>query len=178
MLGAALSPDRNALDTDVFRNTKPATALLVVAVAGLFAHAAYALVSAQAGLDRHFSSWAFYGLALLVLAAGVARAGLVPDERRAWTAAAAAFAAWFLGSVFYATGGGAEHGRLFGAQPADEIVVAAVRVGVGEGELGLADATQPADRLPRLGDGAAAGGGQHPRPSEHQYAVLGRRPAT
>ena len=38
----------------------------------------------------------------------MARAGLVQDERRAWTAGAAAFAAWFMGSVFYATGGGAE----------------------------------------------------------------------
>ena len=60
------------------------------------------------GLDRHYSTWAFYCLALMVLAAGVARAGLVQDERRAWTAGAAAFAAWFMGSVFYATGGGAE----------------------------------------------------------------------
>ena len=32
-----------------------------------------------------------------------------------------------------------------------------MRVGVGQRQLGLADAAQPADRLPRLGDGAAAG---------------------
>ena len=76
-LAAAHSPIGPTLGTDVFRNTKPATILLAVAIAGLAAHVAYALVSPHVGLNRHFSDWAFYGLALLVLAAGVARAGLV-----------------------------------------------------------------------------------------------------
>jgi diguanylate cyclase (GGDEF)-like protein len=58
----------------------------------------------------------------LVLAAGVARAGLVSDERRAWSAAAAAFAAWFMGSVFYATGGGAEH-DLYAFPAADAVLL-------------------------------------------------------
>ena len=34
---------------------------------------------------------------------------------------------------------GGERGRLLGAQPADQVVVTEMRVGVGEGELGLAD---------------------------------------
>ena len=76
------------MDTNVFRNTKPARALLAGAIAGLVAHVAYALVGPYVGLDRHYSTWAFYCLALMVLAAGVARAGLVQDERRAWTAGA------------------------------------------------------------------------------------------
>ncbi len=110
------------MHTDVFRNTKPATALLAAAIGGLAAHVAYALLGPHAGLDRHFSTWAFYGLALLVLAAGVARAGLVHDERRAWAAAAAAFAAWFMGSVFYASGGGVEK-DLYAFPMADALLV-------------------------------------------------------
>jgi hypothetical protein len=73
--------------------------LLGATVIGLSAHAAYAVLNVQAGgLDQFFTSWAFYGLALLVLGASVARPGLVHDERAAWTAAAVAFAAWFMGS--------------------------------------------------------------------------------
>jgi two-component system, cell cycle response regulator len=79
-------------------------------VIGISAHAAYAVLDVHAGgLDRFFTSWAFYGLALLVLGASVARPGLVHDERSPWTAAGAAFAAWFLGSVFYASGGEVGH---------------------------------------------------------------------
>ena len=74
------------------------------------------------GLDRFFSSWAFYGLALIVLGASVARPGLVHDERTAWTAACAAFAAWFIGSVYYASGGDIEH-DLYSFPTADALLV-------------------------------------------------------
>jgi diguanylate cyclase (GGDEF)-like protein len=74
------------------------------------------------GLDQFFSSWAFYGLALIVLGASVARPGLVHDERTAWTAAGAAFAAWFIGSVYYASGGGVEH-DLYSFPMADALLV-------------------------------------------------------
>jgi diguanylate cyclase (GGDEF)-like protein len=93
------------LDTDVFRNAKPAWVLLAAAVAGLAVHIAYALLKHHGGGGDLFSDWAFYGLALLVLGAGVARGGLVHDERVAWTAGSVAFGAWFMGSVFYASGG-------------------------------------------------------------------------
>jgi len=97
------------LDTEVFKNAKPASVLLGAALVGVAAHAAYAILNVQAaGFDTLFSSWAFYGLSLLVLGAAVARPGLVHAERRAWTAAAVAFAAWFMGSIFYASGGNAE----------------------------------------------------------------------
>ena len=97
------------MDTEVFKNAKPASVLLGAALVGVAAHAAYAILNVRtAGFDTVFSSWAFYGLALLVLGAAVARPGLVHDERRAWTAAALAFAAWFMGSIFYASGGNAE----------------------------------------------------------------------
>jgi len=99
----------NQLDTDVFRNAKPASIVLGAAFAGLAAHAANALLS-EPDSGELVSNWSFYGLGLVVLGAGVARGGLVPDERRAWAAASAAFGAWFMGSVFYASGGGAEQG--------------------------------------------------------------------
>ena len=51
------------------------------------------------------ASWAFYGLALLAVGASVARSGLVHDERPAWMATSVAFGAWFIGSVYYASGG-------------------------------------------------------------------------
>ena len=82
--------------------------LLVAAFAGVAGHVTYALLSDQAGDGAILSDWVFYGLALLVLGAGVARGGLVHDERATWAAASAAFGAWFMGSVFYASGGGAE----------------------------------------------------------------------
>jgi diguanylate cyclase (GGDEF)-like protein len=93
------------LETDVFRNAKPASLLLGAAVAGLAVHITYALLRHHGGEGDLFSDWAFYGLALLVLGAGVARGGLVHDERVAWTAGSVAFGAWFMGSVFYASGG-------------------------------------------------------------------------
>ena len=96
------------MEKDVFKNAKPATVLLAAAVAGLAGHSAYAVLNLHAeGFDEIFSGWALYGLALLVLGASVARAGLVHAERKAWIAACAAFGAWFMGSLFYATGGGA-----------------------------------------------------------------------
>ena len=82
--------------------------LLGAACAGLAAHAGYALLQEHAGAGEPVSNWTFYGLALIVLAAGVARGGLVHDERTTWAAASAAFGAWFMGSVFYASGGAAE----------------------------------------------------------------------
>ena len=57
-------------DSDVFRNAKPASVLLGAACAGLTAHAAYAVLNEQAGAGEPVSNWVFYGLALLVLAAG------------------------------------------------------------------------------------------------------------
>ena len=81
--------------------------LLGAAFVGLAAHVAYALLSEPGGGEL-VSDWTFYGLALLVMGAGVARGGLVHDERATWAAASAAFGAWFMGSVFYASGGGAE----------------------------------------------------------------------
>jgi two-component system cell cycle response regulator len=111
------------VDTEVFRDAKPASVLLGAALTGVAAHAAYAILNVQAaGFDTLFSSWAFYGLALLVLAAAVARPGLVHDERQAWTAACAAFAAWFMGSVFYASGGGAEE-NLYAFPLADALLL-------------------------------------------------------
>ena len=104
--------------------------LLGVAIGGLVAHAAYAVLHPHTGFDRLFSSWAFYGLALLVLAAGVARAGLVQDERKAWGAASAAFAAWFLGSVFYTTGGGTDR-DLYAFPVADALLVPFAGAAVG-----------------------------------------------
>ncbi len=93
------------MDTHVIK-AKPATILLGAALVGVAAHAAYAVLNVQAaGFDALFSSWAFYGLALIALGAAVARAGLVNDERHAWTAASVAFAAWFMGSIFYTSGG-------------------------------------------------------------------------
>ena len=50
----------------------------------------------------------FYGLALLAVGASVARSGLVHDERPAWMATSVAFGAWFIGSVYYASGGSTE----------------------------------------------------------------------
>ncbi len=114
------------MDTEVFKNAKPASVLLGAALVGVAAHAAYAILDVQAaGFDTLFSSWAFYGLALLVLGAAVARPGLVHDERRAWTAAAVAFAAWFMGSIFYATGGNAEKDLY--AFPLADALLATVR---------------------------------------------------
>ena len=81
--------------------------LLGAAFAGLAAHVIHALLTNPAG-GGLYSGWAFYVLALLVLGAGIARGGLVHDERATWTAASAAFAAWFMGSVFYASGGGTD----------------------------------------------------------------------
>ena len=80
------------MDTDVFKNAKPATLLMAAGLIGLGANALYALLNVNAaGFDQLLSSWAFYGLALLVLGASVARPGLVHDERAAWVAACAAF---------------------------------------------------------------------------------------
>jgi two-component system cell cycle response regulator len=111
------------LDTDVFRNAKPSHLLLSVAVIGLAAHAVYAGLSVEAaGFDQLLSSWSFYGLALLALGASVARPGLVHDERPALIAAGAAFAAWFMGSVFYASGGGIEK-DLYAVPIADALLV-------------------------------------------------------
>ena len=111
------------MDTDVFKNAKPASLLLGAALVGVAAHAAYALLNVQnAGFDTLFSSWAFYGLALLVVGAAVARPGLVHDERRTWTIAAVAFAAWFMGSIFYASGGDTEK-DLYAFPVADAVLV-------------------------------------------------------
>jgi hypothetical protein len=51
---------------------------------------------------------------------------------------------------------GSEGGGFLGAEPADQVVVGEVGVGIAEGELGLADTTKARDRPPRLGDGSAA----------------------
>ena len=111
------------MDTDVFKNAKPATVLLGAALVGVVAHAAYAVLKVEAAsFDTLFSSWAFYGLALLVLGAAVARPGLIHDERRAWTAACVAFAAWFMGSIFYASGGNTEK-DLYAFPLADALLV-------------------------------------------------------
>ena len=111
------------MDTDVFKNAKPASVLLGAALVGVAGHAAYALLNVQAaGFDTLFSSWAFYGLALLVLGAAVARPGLVHDERRTWTVAGVAFAAWFMGSIFYASGGDTEK-DLYAFPLADALLV-------------------------------------------------------
>jgi diguanylate cyclase (GGDEF)-like protein len=59
------------------------------------------------------SNWIFYGLALLVLVAGVARGVFVHDERAPWAPAAVAFGAWFIGSVFYASGGAEQELNAF-----------------------------------------------------------------
>ena len=109
-------------DTEVFRNAKPASVLLGAACAGLTAHAAYAVLKEQAGAGEPVSNWVFYGLALLVLAAGVARGGLVHDERTTWAAGSAAFGAWFMGSVFYASGGAVEQ-DLHGCPVADVLLL-------------------------------------------------------
>jgi two-component system, cell cycle response regulator len=109
------------LDTDAFKNAKPATFLLAAAVTGLVLHAAHAVLNIDAA-RFDLSSWAFYGLALLALAASVARSGLVHDERGAWVAAGAAFAAWFMGSVFYASGGGTDD-HLYSFPVADAMLV-------------------------------------------------------
>ena len=59
----------------------------------------------QTGWGDMAASWAFYGLALFAVGASVARSGLVHDERPAWIATSVAFGAWFIGSVYYASGG-------------------------------------------------------------------------
>ena len=111
------------LDKDVFKNARPASVLLGAAVAAVAAHAAYAVLNVDAaGFDQFFSTWAFYGLALLVLGAGVARAGLVHDERTAWAPACAAFGAWFMGSVYYAGGGGVDQ-DLYSYPLADALLI-------------------------------------------------------
>ena len=78
-----------------------------MAVAGLSLHAAYALFGPDSDqrVGELAASWAFYGLALLAVGASVARSGLVHDERPAWIATSVAFGAWFIGSVYYASGG-------------------------------------------------------------------------
>jgi two-component system cell cycle response regulator len=97
----------SAAKSAVFRNGKPATLLLAVAVAGLMLHTGYALLGPDStdGWGDMAASWAFYGLALLAVGASVARSGLVHDERPAWVATSIAFGAWFIGSVYYASGG-------------------------------------------------------------------------
>ena len=97
----------SAAHGEVFRSGKPAKLLLATAVAGLSLHAVYALFGAGSGdaIGQHAASWAFYGLALFAVGASVARSGLVHDERPAWMATSAAFGAWFIGSVYYASGG-------------------------------------------------------------------------
>jgi diguanylate cyclase (GGDEF)-like protein len=99
-----------AVKTQVFRNGKPAKLLLVATAVGLSLHMAYALLGTGAadGSGQLAASWAFYALALLAVGASVARSGLVHDERPAWLATSVAFGAWFIGSVYYASGGGAE----------------------------------------------------------------------
>ncbi|MGH2979751.1 MAG: HD domain-containing phosphohydrolase [Solirubrobacterales bacterium] len=99
-----------AVDTQVFRNGKPAKLLLAATIAGLSLHAAYALFAANpaSGPGQLAASWTFYALALLAVGASVARSGLVHDERPAWIATSVAFGAWFIGSVYYASGGSAE----------------------------------------------------------------------
>jgi two-component system, cell cycle response regulator len=100
----------HAAKTQVFRSGKPAKLVLVAAFAGLSLHAAYVLFAtgSDEGLGKLAASWAFYGLALLAVGASVARSGLVHDERPAWIATSVAFGAWFIGSVFYASGGSTE----------------------------------------------------------------------
>jgi diguanylate cyclase (GGDEF)-like protein len=98
-----------AVKSEVFTSGKPAKLVLAVGVAGLSLHAAYALFAGGEGPAGDAASWAFYGLALLAVGASVARSGLVHDERPAWIATTVAFGAWFIGSVYYASGGNAEH---------------------------------------------------------------------
>jgi two-component system cell cycle response regulator len=100
-----------AAQTEVFRNGKPASLLLWTAVTCLSLHAAYALFGpgSRDALGQVAADWAFYGLALLAVGASVARSGLVHDERPAWIATSVAFGAWFIGSVYYASGGGIDH---------------------------------------------------------------------
>jgi two-component system, cell cycle response regulator len=96
-----------AAKSEVFRNGKPAKLLLAAGVAGLLLHAGYALFGPEStsGWGDMAASWAFYGLALVAVGASVARSGLVHDERPAWIATSVAFGAWFIGSVYYASGG-------------------------------------------------------------------------
>jgi hypothetical protein len=100
----------HAVKTQVFRNGKPAKLVLAVAIAGLSLHSAYALFGPDTGggPGQLAASWAFYGLALLAFGASVARSGLVHDERPAWIATSVAFGAWFIGSIYYASGGSTE----------------------------------------------------------------------
>jgi two-component system, cell cycle response regulator len=112
-----------AAQSEVFRNGKPATLLLWTAVTCLSLHAAYALFGpgSRDALGQVAADWAFYGLALLAVGASVARSGLVHDERPAWIATSVAFGAWFIGSVYYASGGGIDH-TLYTLPPVDAIL--------------------------------------------------------
>jgi two-component system, cell cycle response regulator len=114
----------HAMTSDVFRNGKPAKLVLAVAVAGLTVHAAYALFGGGSdnGPGQLAESWAFYGLALLTMGASVARSGLVHDERPAWIATSVAFGAWFIGSVYHASGGSVED-TLYSVSMVDLLLV-------------------------------------------------------
>ena len=59
----------NTLDTDAFRNARPASLLLGAAFVGLAAHVAHDLLSEPGG-GEVASDWTFYGLALLVHGSG------------------------------------------------------------------------------------------------------------
>jgi diguanylate cyclase (GGDEF)-like protein len=105
----AVTAGAQAAKSQVFTSGKPARLMLAVGVVGLSLHTAYTLFAGTEGPSDGAASWAFYGLALLAMGASVARSGLVHDERPAWIATTIAFGAWFIGSVYYASGGGAEH---------------------------------------------------------------------
>jgi diguanylate cyclase (GGDEF)-like protein len=112
-----------AVKNQVFTSGKPAKLVLAAAIAGLSMHAAYTLFGAHKGLGPLAASWAFYALALLAVGASVARSGLVHDERPAWIATSVAFGAWFIGSVYYASGGSADD-SLYSFSPVDVMLVA------------------------------------------------------
>ncbi len=93
------------MNKNLFKSAKPASVVLGAAIIGLAGHATYVALNRHAdGIAGLSSSWAMFGPALLVLAAGVARVGLMAEDRAAWAAAGAAFAAWFIGSTYYASG--------------------------------------------------------------------------
>ena len=126
----------HAAKSEIFRNGKPAKLVLAAGVVGLSLHTGYTLFGAGASdrLGDLAASWAFYGLALLAVGASVARSGLVHDERPAWVATSVAFGAWFIGSVYYASGGSVDD-SLYSFQLEDALlapfaVAAAFAVGM------------------------------------------------
>jgi diguanylate cyclase (GGDEF)-like protein len=88
------------MDTDVFPGGKLAVRVVLAAAGlGLFLHGTQAVFAGGA------STWLFYGLAVLAVAAMVARAATTEQDRGVWVPAAIAMSAWFLGSALYVGNG-------------------------------------------------------------------------